>query len=758
MLHLKLHLRLWSPLPLQERPVLSEVEGDRVRGNMAETRPHWPSSQPSPTTWARERKELVACSAVILVSLLAASVAYARITKIVIDRVESPTFEGREFGTSGRYEKIVGRMFGEVDPNTVENAGIVNLNKAPKNAAGRVTYSTDFYILKPVDPAKGNDKLFYGVINRGNKVDLVLMNNAPYGESTNNPTTAADAGNGFLMRQGHTIVWSGWQPRGKTGAQCCIDSKPGVIGAALPILLDNGKPLTGRVRDLFVGKQQSNPPDHQTVTLSYPVASSNPGNMSASVRTKAEGRESTSIPFCGKAGYQDQCWSFDDEQTIRLRGGFQSGLLYEFFYEGKNPIVLGLGFAITRDVVSFLRYQTADDSGTANPLRLNEQETGIRKALALGISQAGRYLQEHVFAGFNQDEQKRMVFDGLIADIGGAGKTFTNFAFGQPGRTQGSHQDYGFPENWFPFAYGLQDDPLTGKHDGVLRRGSGKPGDGFDPFVMVTNTATEYWRKSASLIHTDVRGNDAPIPDNVRLYFFASAQHFPLFPQITTSLGERLPKGPCQQEQNPVFRGPVMRALLVALDGWVSKGTLPPESRVPTRKDGTLVSAEESITTFPKIPGVTHLGRANPTVVSDGSAPAASPPAQYTSLVPKTDADGNDLAGIRLPDIVAPLGTHTGWAVRADVPGEMCGNLGQFIPFAKTKAEREAAGDPRPSLAERYPTKQDYVTRVKQAVQALQAQRLLLAEDAPAYIADAERKAPNQDLVERTEERGLRTE
>lgn len=693
----------------------------------------------------RVSSSLLTCVAAVFVCLPLATVASARVTKIVVDRIESPTFAGQEFGTVGRYEKIVGRMFGEVDPRAPGNAGIVNLDKAPRNAAGRVAYSTDFYILRPVDPTKGSPKIFYGVPNRGNKIDLVLMNNAPYGEQTNDPTTAADIGNGFLMRQGYTIVWSGWQARGKTGAQCCVDSKPGVVGAELPIPSDHGKPLIGSVRDLFVGKQQTNPPDHQTATLSYPVATTNPEKMRLSVRAQAEQETPKPIPFCDQAGAQDSCWSFDDEQTIRLRGGFQSGLLYEFFYEGKNPVVLDLGFAITRDVVSFLRYQPADDVGTANPVRLSQQDTGIRKVLALGISQSGRYLQEHVFGGFNQDENKRIVFDGLIADIGGAGKTFTNFPFGQPGRTQGGHQDYGFPENWFPFAYGAQDDPLTGKHDGILRNGTGKPGDGFDPRTMITNTATEYWRKSASLVHTDVHGADVPIPDTVRLYFFASAQHFPSFPHITTSLGERLPKGPCQQEQNPAFRGPVMRALLIALDEWVSKGTPPPDSRIPTRKEGTLVSDEESVAEFPQIPGVRHLDHANPTFAPNGSTPATVQHAHYMTLVPKPDADGNDLAGIRLPDIVAPLGTHTGWAVRADVPGEMCGNLGQFIPFAKTKAEREATGDPRPSLAERYPTKPDYVARVQQAVQELQAQRLLLVEDAAAYVADAERKAPHQD-------------
>ena len=674
--------------------------------------------------------------------LFAPGVAHARVTKIVVDRTESPTFAGTEFGAVGRYEKIVGRMFGEVDPRAPENVGIVNLDKAPLNAAGRVEYSTDFSILKPIEMEKSNRKIFYGVLNRGNKLDLTLMNTSPNGTGTNDPTSAEDAGNGFLMRQGYSLVWSGWQTRGKTGAQCCIDSKPDLMGAVLPIPSAKGQPLTGAVRDLFVGRQQTNLPNHQTATLSYPVDSQAPERMQVSVRSHAEGEAPQLILPCTTGVKAIRCWKFIDEQTVFVHPQFESGLLYEFLYTGKNPTVLGLGFAITRDVVSFLRYHTADEAGTANPLRLTAEATGVEKVLTLGISQAGRYLQEHIYGGFNQDEQKRKVFDGVIADIGGAGKTFTNFVFGQPGRTQGAHQDYGFPENWFPFAYGIQSDPLTEKSDGVLRNGRGKVGDGFDPFVMVTNTATEYWRKSASLLHTDARGNDVPIPDNVRLYFFASAQHFPQFSSLArTSLGERLPKGPCQQEQNPIFRGPVMRALLVALDQWVSTGTLPPESRIPTRQQGDLVTEKESVGGFPKIPGVTHLGRAAQTYARFGEILARSPQTQYATLVPKTDADGNDLGGIRTPDIAVPLGTHTGWAVRVAPPGAMCGNLGQFIPFARTKAERDAVRDPRLSLLERYPKPRGYMERVAQAARDLQAQRLLLEEDIAAYVTDAEKRA-----------------
>jgi len=240
-----------------------------------------------------------------------------------------------------------------------------------------------------------------------------------------------------------------------------------------------------------------------------------------------------------------------------------------------------------------------------------------------------------------------------------------------------------------------------------------------DFVIMVTNTASEYWRKSASLLHTDTLGNDVPTPDNVRLYFFASTQHFALYaPPIATSLGQRLVKGPCEHEHNPAFRGPVMRALLTALHSWVYQDTPPPVSQIPTRQAGTLVSAEESVKGFPRILGVTHIAHPNPTRVKN----KVGAEAQYTSLVPKTDAGRNDLAGIRLPDIAALLGTHTGWAVRADVPvkmREMCSNWGQFVPFAKTKTEREKTGDPRRSLAERYPTKQAYVEKIEQTVYAL---------------------------------------
>ncbi|MSQ48017.1 MAG: hypothetical protein EXR78_06455 [Deltaproteobacteria bacterium] len=668
------------------------------------------------------------------------SAGYARVTRVLIEKIESPMFTGQSFGTAGPYEKLTGRVFGEVDPTAPENAGIVNLDKAPRTAAGRVAYSADLYVLKPVDLTKGNRKMFYGVLNRGNKIDLVLMNNAPSGPQTNDPTTGADVGNGFLLRQGYTLVWSGWQARGKTGAQCCVDTSPSLMGAELPIPLNNNQPIVGNVRDLFVGRQQSNAPDHTTATLSYPTARQDPEAIRVTVRTKADKELSQPIPACKADAKVFRCWHLVDEQTVSIMPQFESGLLYEFVYPGKNPPVLGLGFAITRDVVSFLRYGSTDEQNTPNPLRLSAREGGIQKVLALGISQAGRYLQEHIYNGFNQDEKKRIVFDGVLIDIAGAGKTFTNFAFGQPGRTRGSHQDSDFPENWFPFAYGSQTDPLTEKQDGILRNGSGKVGDGFDPVVMVTNTATEYWRKGASLLHTDTAGNDVPIPDNVRLYFFASTQHFPIFPQITTSLGERLPSGPCQYPQNPAFRGPVMRALFSALDQWVTTGTPPPESRVPTRQAGTLVPAEESVAAFPKIPGVTHIGQPTPTYALYGSVALKTPQTQYPTLVPKPNASGNDLAGIQVPDIAVPIGTHTGWAVRADVPDAMCGNLGQFIPFAYSRSQRNQARDPRLSLLDRYPKKTSYLKQMKQVVTDLQTQRLLLEEDAATYMADAERK------------------
>lgn len=668
--------------------------------------------------------------------------ASSRMQKIVVDRVESPTFDGAHFGSVGQYEKIVGRMFGDIDPGALAHQALVNLPLAPTNELGRVAYTTDFHILKPVNPERGNRTLLTGILNRGNKLALVLLNDVPYGQRTNDPSNISDAGNGFLMKQGYTIVWVGWQAKGAAGAQCCVPQGPGHMGAKFPIPDRDGEPIVGPTLDMFVGGEQTDGPDHTTATLSYAVSSPQANGIQVTVSDRGLNTTSTEILHCSGAVGKNPCWTMEHERTIRVLGGFQSGRLYRVRYKAKDPIVLGLGFPVIRDAISFLRYERTDDAGTPNPLTSAGGKVGINTALALGISQSGRYLQEHVWLGFNVDEHDRIVFDGLVSDIGGAGKTFTNFAFGQPGRTRGSHRDWAFPENWFPFSFDHRTNPVTGEKDGLLRTGTGEPGDGFDPLIIITNTASEYWRKSASLLHTSAHGADITIHPSVRLYFFSSTQHFPVFGKsFSTSIGERIAAGACTEGQNPAYRGPVMRALLIALHEWADRGRPPPPSIIPTIREHTLVPANVSIRAFPKIPDVIHIGAVTPSFNPTESSESGT---YWPSLVPTVDTDGNDLGGIRLPDIAVPLGTHTGWATRADVPGTMCGNSGQFIPFARTLAERTRTTDPRLSLEERYDTTESYVTQITEAVNKLQARRLLLADDAAAYISDARLRAPSQ--------------
>lgn len=409
-------------------------------------------------------------------------------------------------------------------------------------------------------------------------------------------------------------------------------------------------------------------------------------------------------------------------------------MIYDFWYPAHNPKILGIGFAATRDLVSFLRYTPADATGTLNPVALSSTATGVQAVLAFGNSQSGRYLREHVALGFNQDEGHRKVFDGVLTNVAGIGKVFLNYAFAQPYRTGTQHEDHHFPENSFPFAHAALTDPVSGC-TGALRRG-----DGFDPLQMEVNTSTEYWQKGASLLHTDPLGtHDLDIPTSVRLYLAAGTQHggrAGMTPVYGTGVHRRNPHNPT----------PLLRALLVALDQWVSAGIEPPASRVPTLAKKTLTTVESLC--FPVIPG-TFVPRQMNRIVTrkDWIHPHAD--AAYHALVPQVDADGNELAGVRLPDIAAPIATYTGWNLyKAPYPeGELCDREGSYLPFATTAAERQSQGDPRPSLAERYSTQDAYVQRVCEVVRELVAARLLLPEDATRFVDAAARCDLSQTTV-----------
>ncbi len=616
-----------------------------------------------------------------------------------IERIE-PLADGAPFGDAGAYERVIGRAKGEVDPRDPANKSIALIDKAPLNANGKVEYAADIFILRPKDPARGNGRILYEVNNRGRKMLFGNIADGPQG--VNDPKTMADVGNGFPLRQGYTIVWSGWDPdapRANMG-----------LGLTAPVATDNGQPIVKIVRDEFCSGTRGGA--IEVFKLSYEATTLEQPRATLTVRERADD-EPRELPL--------NQWSFVDARSIKLREGTKPkpGYLYEFRYEAKNPKVLGLGFAATRDVISWLRYDPAAIAATGGK---------ISHALAIGFSQAGRYLRNHISEGFNRDEAGRKVFDGIHSHIAGVGRIFFNTPFGQPARTGTQHEDHGFPENEFPFSTANLADPLTGKKGSLFR------GDGSDPRLIETNTSTEYWQKGASLLHTDPLGTeDVTLPENSRVYMIAGTQH-------GGRAGATTDPGPNINPRNPHNPMPAVRALLVALDEWVVSGKEPPPSRIPTLAAGTLVEPDK--TGFPAVPGAAVVKVTNQVAPPGDWVHPKPADKAYRTLVCKVDADGNEAAGVRLPDIAVPLATYSGWnEYKPPYPaGELADRDGSCLPFAVDKAARQAAGDPRPSIAERYKSGADYVAKVQAVVSALQKDRLLLAEDAKSYVERAHRE------------------
>jgi hypothetical protein len=625
------------------------------------------------------------------------------ITGITITAVE-PFADNRSYGEAGPYVRIRGVARGMLDPTAPENAGIVDLDKAPRNAAGLVEYATDFFMLRPAVPRQGSGILVYDVTNRGNKRILQLLDDVSANDpiAVNDPKTARDAGLGFLLGRGHSIVWSGWDP----GAPRANNG----LGADFPTAMGNGKPITGQVRDEFhVGTR--GPAELVVRRLSYPAASTDQPGARLAVRDRESDRR-RDIPRAE--------WEFVDARSIRLLPegrAFEPFKNNELWYEATEPKVLGIGFASVRDLVSFLRRERAD-----NPLISDGAE--IRHALAFGVSQSGRFLRHFLELGMNQDSAGRRVFDGVFSHVAGAGKVFANHRFGMPGRTATQHEDRLYPENWFPFSMATMVDPITGRRAGIL---SGAP---TDPKVIETNTSTEYWQKGASLIHTDLAwGSDIWSPEGTRCYLIAGTQH-------GGRPGADPRPGPCVNPRNPHSATPALRALFVALEEWVTDGREPPASRVPALSTETAVVARSL--RFPRVKGFAHPLGGNPIITAaDWVDPPEHDAEVYDTYVPAVDEDGNEIAGIRLPPIAVPLGTYTGWNVYRAQPDELADRDGSFIPFARSRAEREAADDPRDSLDMRYGSRAVYVAKVRAAAAALVAERLLLPADAEAFVAAA---------------------
>ena len=640
--------------------------------------------------------------AILFALALTAAPAIAGVTEISVVSVE-PLAGGVAFGDAGAYERVKGMFRGELDPADPRNRVIVNLDKAPRNAAGQVEYEADFYILRPADPARGSRKILFDVTNRGRQYAHWM-----FGDSRtvrNDPRDTEDAGNGFILRRGYVIVSSGWDP----------DAPRANGGLAIkPVIATNdGAPIVRVIRDELMSGGRG--PPRKTFRLTHEAATLDASRARLTVR-RNEADPRVEVPAGG--------WAYVSPREIRLLPEGTApmpGSLYELHYPATQPRVLGIGLAATRDLISFLRYEAVDSRGNANPAG-----RAVRHVLAFGRSQSGRFLRDFVAQGFNQDEAARKVIDGAIAHTAGVGGVFLNYEFGQPSRTNTQHEDHAFPENAFPFSTARMTDPVTGKRGALLRN------DGFDPLWMETNTSTEYWQKGASLLVTDPLGaRDVAHPANARGYLLAGTQHGGQAWMTST-------QGPCANARNPQSPTPALRALLVALDEWVSEGKAPPASRTPRLGAGTLVAADRLA--FPAIPEITVARRASEFgVLRDWIKPEMDMTQSYRPLVPQVDADGNETSGILLPEVAVPLGTYTGWNLyRKPYPeGELCDRFGTFAPFAATRAERETSGDPRPSLEERYGDHAGYVRRFEQAVKKLVAERLLLAEDGAALVAAA---------------------
>ena len=588
----------------------------------------------------------------------------------------SPLVGGASFGNAGAYERIEGVATGSLDPAHPGNRGIALLDRAPLNAEGRVEYRSDFVLLTPADPHLGNGRLLYEVNNRGR---IMMIANLCAGVIGNRWNSIDDLGNALPFRHGFSLLWSGWD----AGA-------PKATGLSLEVPAIDG--MTQRIREEFVSGTRLGV--HKVFKLSHEAASQ---DASLTLR-RTQTAQRQSVPF-----------EFVDARTVRLlpQGTLaETGSIYEIYYDATRPRVQGIGFAATRDLVSHLRRHS-------HPLTGRD----ISHTLAFGISQAGRYLRDHIAQGFNADETGQRVFDGVYTHVAGIGRVFHNTPFAQPFRTRTWHEDHDFPEVEFPFSSAMQINPTSGEESALLT------GTQTDPKLIESNTSTEYWQKGASLVHTDPLGaRDLPLPENVRGYLLAGTHH-------GGKAGMPRDSGPCANPRNWHDPMAAVRALLMALDAWVVADRAPPDSQLPSIAEGTLVAVDAL--SFPSLAGVTLPRAANDVIaLLDWTAPDEAAE-HYVALVPQVDVDGNEMAGIRLPDIAVPRGTFCGWNLYADPypVGELADREGTFMAFAATPSELAAADDPRKSIAERYHSEDDYSAKRRDAINALVKARLLLIDD-----------------------------
>ncbi len=649
------------------------------------------------------------------------------ITELEITR-RSSFASGESFGEVGPYELLEGTAHYSVDPLHASNQGITDLDLAPRNSAGSVEFSADFAMLRPVNPDQGNRRILFDVVNRGRKTALTL-NSVP---TATDPTAPLEAGNGYLMRRGYTVVWAGWQAD--------VPPTPGLIGLHVPEAVGPEGSLTGRILCQFQCDQPTQVfllADRQH--LPNPAADPEEAEATLTVRD---------LPNSPATPVDRGQWSFvrvedadiePDYNHVYMPSGFEPGRIYQLVYTTTGSRIVGLGFAAMRDAVSFLKYAPAS---VGNPCA-----GAIDYAYAMGRSQSGRFLRQYIHVGINQDEENRPSLDGIMPHVAGGMRGEFNLRFGQPSKDV----CYIIPE-MFPFTDTLQTDPITGAQGSLLENMERR---GPLPRIMFTNTSAEYWRGDAALIHTDLETlTDAPQSALVRRYHFAGCQHGSgEFPPLEIRTADGI-KG--QLPFNSVDYAPLSRAVLENLDRWVTTGEEPPPSRHPSLDDGTAVESHTLLEQFARLPGVrvpsqatrairldygpeAHLGHTTTLPAVEGE--------EFPALVADLDDSFNERGGIRLPDLSVPVATYTGWNLRDESIGNpdlyigITGGLaGWTLPLPATRAEREASGDPRASIEERYSDRDDYLEKVYRAATDLAAEGYLLEEDVSEVVELAGRK------------------
>lgn len=609
----------------------------------------------------------------------------ARVLRVdVISRVD--VNDGKPFGSAGVYEKIVARAFFADQPGTRANAPIVDLDLAPRDANGEVLSSADVVILRPKKMELGNGSGVVEVPNRGGKGILSYLNHAA---RSADPTTPAEMGDGFLMEHGFTVAWIGWQ--------WDVPDDPQLLHFNAPVVTDHGKVITGPVRSDFVPTQLI----HESVIgdrghTPYPIADQNDPRNVLTERDSIYGARRV-VP---RTSWRFARW-IDGQYApsanyVASADGFTPGHIYELVYIGKNPVVTGLGFAAVRDVVSYLKH----DPQSIAP---------VKRVLGFGISQSGRFLRHMLYEGLNTDEGGAIAFDGIFADVGGAGRGSFNHRFAQPSRDGPSFSSFEYPTDLFPFTDLSEHDLYGHPDDGLLTHAHALD----TPVkIMYSFGAYEYWSRGASLTHTTPDGTaDFDLPPDVRIYAIAGSQHNPGLPTRTTPFA--------QQPTNPNDFSWALRSFIVHLDRWVTGDGVPPASAYPTISEHTLVPLADIH--FPAIAGVgfpttyhhEYAFDFGPQFLTRGIN-SIEPPrvgGEYGVRLPQVDVDGNELDGVRMPEVAVPLGTYTGWNFRrpdTGFPTELVDFTGMFLPFAVNPAARPA-GDPRRAISERYRNKDEYL-------------------------------------------------